>query len=103
MARSFQLVQTSDRNVNQLQQSIAQAVNPLLQNPVTQGNLINGVSLVVGSNTINHGLNAALQGWIIVGINGIASVYDAQATNPSPGKTLILISSAAVTVNLYVF
>ena len=103
MARSFQLVQTTDRNVNQLQQSIAQAVNPLLLNPVTQGNLLTGISLIAGTNTINHGLNTILQGWIVVGINGVASIYDTQSSNPAPGKTLILVSNAAVTVNLYVF
>lgn len=100
---AFQLVQTDDRNVNQLQQSIAQALKPLLSNPATQGLLLPGVSLSSGSTTVNHGLNAKLQGWIIVGQSGLATVYDQQAENTNADKTLALVSSAAVTVTLYVF
>jgi|WetSurMetagenome_2_1015567.scaffolds.fasta_scaffold164270_3 hypothetical protein len=101
--KAIALVQTNDRTINQLQQNFKQSIDPIIQNPLTQGNLINGVVLKIGNNTINHGLNAVLQGWMIVGINGVASIYDNQATNTNASSTLILNSSAAVTINLYCF
>lgn len=96
-------VQTDDRNVNQLQSNISVALFPILQNPQTQGSILENVALVNGSNTINHGLNRTLQGWSIVRQRASASIYDNQDNNTNPTKTLILISNAAVTVNLYVF
>ena len=96
-------VQTADRNTNQLQDNIAQMLRPFITNPVCQGNIVSGVNLVIGSNTINHGLDRTLQGWIITGVNGIANIYDKQASNSQPTKTLILVSDAAVKINLYCF
>jgi len=97
------LVQTTDRNINQLQQNILQALRPIIQNPIANGSVLVGQSLVVGNNTINHGLGRALQGWIVVGISGASTIYDNQATNKNTNLTLILNSSAAVVVNIYVF
>ncbi len=103
MAKAIPLVQTEDRNLNQIQQNITQAVNPLLANPANLGALVTGVKLVIGSNAIGHGLGRALQGWSIVRQRGVASVYDTQDSNSAPTKTLLLTSSAVVTVDIYVF
>jgi hypothetical protein len=97
------LVQSTDRLMNQLQQNIKQAVTPVLRNPLVQGNLITGIALKTGDNTISHGLGQTLQGWIVVGQGSAASFYDKQASNPNTQKTLILNSSADVTINLYCF
>lgn len=104
MSTSIALVQTQDRTVNQLQQNIRQAVDPLLSNPENLGLLITSVILSIGSNTINHGLGRVLQGWSIVRLrNTFAQIYDTQDGNPSPAKTLLLTSDTLVTVDLYVF
>lgn len=97
------LVQTPDRTINQLQQNIKQAVDPVINNPLTQGQLLTSIALTSGTNVINHGLGRKLQGWIVVGQGSAASFYDSQATNPSQNLTLILVASAGVTINLYVF
>lgn len=78
-------------------------IDPVLQNPLVQGRLITGQKLINGTTAVNHGLGRKLQGWIIVGINGIAGIYDTQATNQTPALTLNLVSNAACTVSLWVF
>ena len=94
---------TLDRTVNQLQQNVRQVLDPIASNPITSGNLMTGVVLATGNNTIKHGLNRPLQGWIICGQNAAASFYDLQATNQDTSQYLILNSSAAVTVSIYCF
>jgi len=81
---------------------LAAELNPVLLNPIVSGKMITA-KLAVGTTTINHLLGKALNGWIIVGIDGAAAIYDAQASNPYPDLTVKLVSNAAVTVHLYVF
>jgi len=95
--------QSEDQSVNMLQTTWSSALNPLLANPLSSMVVLKDIVLAIGSNTINHLLNRTLQGWIVVRQNGVANLYDDQAANPLQNKTLILISDAAVTVNLIVF
>lgn len=103
MSKLFQIYQTTDRIINALQSNIAQAVRPLQNNPLSDGTLLSGKNLVVGTNVINHGLNAPLQGYFIVMQTAAFNYYDLQATNPTPAKNLLLVSDTAVTVSIYVF
>ena len=103
MATSIATVQTTDRTVNQLQSNITQAVNPVINNPIVQGTILKNQSLNSGNNIINTGLNKQLQGWIIIRQRGAASFYDQQDSNSNSNNTLILNSSAAVSVDIYVF
>lgn len=90
--------------INQLQQNISQSLNPLIANAITNGNIIENVSLNVGKNVVNHGLNRNLQGWLPIRWQGSwAQIYDLQNLNNSPSKNLILVSNSVVTINLYVF
>lgn len=86
-----------------MQNAWATQLNPLLANPLAQGQLLKSVSLVSGSNSINHKLGRKLQGWIIVRLRASATVYDTQDANQSPAVTLQLTASAPVTVDLWVF
>lgn len=86
-----------------MQTAWAQQLNPLLSNPALSGLILSGVVLGNGTSTINHKLGRKLQGWFIVGINAVAAIYDQQASNQMADKTLVLVSNAACTVNLYVF
>lgn len=87
-----------------MQTTWASQLNPLIQNPVLQTNLLTSITLRSGTNVINHGLGRKLQGWYIVRMrNGAAATYDTQDSNPSPTLTLNLNSSANVVVDLVVF
>lgn len=97
------IFQTMMPDLNMLQTRWASLINPLVACPLTKGLQLSSVVLVSGANSINHKLARKLQGWIIVGIDGVASIYDTQATNSMPDRTLNLVSNAAVTVNLWVY
>jgi hypothetical protein len=94
---------TEDKDLSMMQTKWASVINPLLSTEIVNGNLLENISLKVGTNVINHLLGRKLIGWMIVGINGIANIYDAQANNQTPQNTLILISDAAVTVKVWCF
>lgn len=96
-------VQTSDRDVNQLQENVIRSVEPVIENPIVDGLLLQSVPLTFGANSINHKLGRNLVGWHITRMRAPAIIYDTQDTNLMPGLTLALVTSAAVTVDLYVF
>jgi hypothetical protein len=95
--------QSIDSVFTQMQNVWAQILNKLISRPQNNSLIIPDVDLVVGSNTIQHGLGSTLTGWSIVRINGVASIYDTQATNSATNKSLVLVSDAIVTVTLEVF
>lgn len=78
-------------------------IDPLLSNLITQGRLLPSTPLILGSTIVNHGLQRKLIGWIVVGIDAAATIYDNQASNQTPQLTLSLTSDAACNVNLWVF
>lgn len=96
-------VQTDNREVNQLQSNILSYLNTLGQNALLSGAILQKQSLISGSNTINHKLNRPLQGWFIIRQRSGAAIYDDQDNNTTPNRTLILISSADVVVDIFVF
>lgn len=90
-------------SLDQMQNKWAAIINPILRAPIANGLLLTNVALSNGTTIVNHKLGRKLQGYIIVGINGAAQVYDNQATNQMPELTLSLTSNAAVTCSLWVF
>ncbi len=94
---------TSDRILAMLQDQWASQINPVLANPLVQGRLISNISLVTGSNTINTLLGRKLQGYIVVMKSANVTIYDTQATNPMPDKTLQLVASGPAAISLWCF
>jgi hypothetical protein len=86
-----------------LQVKWASILNPLLGNPSNNASVLKNVALVTGTNVVNTLLGRTLQGWSIVRQRGPASFYDMQDTNQSPSLTLVLVSSADVSVDILVF
>lgn len=78
-------------------------MNPIIQLPINQGILLKSIFLVSGSNTIPHKLQRNLQGWFLTRIRGSSTIYDHQDNNLYPSLTLILMSSADVVIDLFVF
>ena len=75
-------------------------LDPVIASPMVGVSVLEGITLQVGSNTIDHKLGQMQQGWFLTDINGIATVYRSAPFNP---KTLQLTSSAVITVNIGVF
>lgn len=105
MSGAIAKVQTVDRNINQLQSNISQATQAVLNNPLANGGaLLTSVPLKVGANVVSHKLGRKLQGWFIVRMRGAFSqIFDTQDSNGDGVRTLLLNSSVAVTVDLFVF
>ncbi len=97
------IFQSKDTALMLMQTKWSGQLSPLIANPITQGIILSQVHLINGDLVINHSLGRKLVGWIIIGIGAAATIYDKQATNQTPDLTLVLNSSAATTVNLYVF
>lgn len=95
-------IQSSNRVISLLQNNIVKAITNLNSVPLNSGLLLQDIDLAIGDNTVYTGLPAALQGWIVTRLNGASVIYDKQQTNTNPA-TLILNSSAVVTVDLFVF
>lgn len=77
-------------------------LNKFISNPIVNGVPITGVSLIMGSNAINHKLGRKPQGYIVT------SMYDAYAEiyrepSQSPNSVLLLNASAPTVVDLYVY
>lgn len=94
---------TDNKDMTLLQTGWASQLNPLLRNPLSNGRLVQSLPIVSGINVIPHKLGRKLQGWIITRQNAAATFYDQQDSNSSPQLTLVLQSSAPVTVDIYVF
>lgn len=89
--------------IDQMQLRWASLLQPLLDSPTAAPVLLQ-LTLASGDNTVNHLLGRKLVGWMSVGFHGAyADLFDKQASNPIPDKTLILNSSAATAVTLMVF
>lgn len=100
---SLPIYQTANKDVSLLQTTWATQLNPLLGNPLVNGVLLHGVKLANGTTIINHTLGRKLTGWMLVGINAAATVFDNQASNQQPQLTLSLTSNAVATCNIWVF
>lgn len=102
-------VQTSDRNINQLQQNLISAINQLQQQINTSNASISGIipggvfvnnqALQTGNNTIIHSLGSIPTNYLITNSNAEVTTYLISATSNS----LTLHASADATVNLFVF
>jgi len=101
--RAIPSVNTSDPVINRVQDNLLAGLKAIGQSPILGGSLLTGVILASGDNTIRHGLGSVLSGWMVVRQRGAATLYDKQDSNTIPASTLVLNSSAAVTVDLYVF
>lgn len=99
------LIQTSIADLSQLETKWKAILDPLLRLPILQGRTLSTVKLTAGSNQINHGLGRKLVGWLPVRWHGAwAQIYDNQDLGTTnTGLFLVLVASAPVTVDLYVY
>ncbi len=94
----FQTINTGSQPLQQIQRNITQAINVIESKPFQGGNLLTGVSLAVGANSIPHKLGRQLQIWVIADINAAPTLYKTSADT----KFLNLQCSAQCVVSLWV-
>lgn len=103
MITKFSKIQSPDKILNRVQDDLSRVLNPVLANPILSYNRLVNVSLVDGTTVIPHGLGRTLVGWELSRVRGPATIYDLQDANSTPDANLILVSSAAVSVDLYLY
>jgi len=101
--KAFRKVTSGDRNISQLQSNVDQAVSDVIKAPILNGRLVDDVKLTSAPTRIEHKLGRKPSGYIIVKRNADAQVYDSLANEESPTLFLPLISSADVTVSIWIF
>lgn len=100
---TFQKVITENFEINKVQTNINKKFEEVTSNRILQGRLIENVSLAAGTDkTIDHGLGRSAK-WLVVRNSAEGYPQDKQSTNPTPSQTLVLFSTSARTVDLYVF
>lgn len=100
----FDKVQTLDRPLNMIQDSLEKTLNPVFDNPLMSGQLLKNIALTTGNNSINHKLGRKLVGWFVTRVRDVpATLYDTQDSNPLPNLTLDINSSADIVLDIYVF
>ena len=94
---------TGDRQTQQLQRDIQQATVAIKSLPFAQGNLIEGLSLKTGANTVQHGLPQAWRGALLMTPSGYAAWCVTQTTPPAPASQLSVMVSTSITCDLWVW
>lgn len=97
---SFRRVRLKDKETETLQANLIQTLQPILKSDIIDGTILRDVSLVSGSNTIDHNLNRPVEGWIIIDqVGNAATVYRTSWDT----RTITLTASADTTISLWVF
>jgi hypothetical protein len=91
---------SDDKNFSMMQTQWSQQLNKILDIPMLNGISLNQVSIVTGTNVINHRLSRKQQGWFITDIDSAVSIYRSEPFNT---QTLTLTSSGNAVINLWVF
>lgn len=101
MLPPFERIPVSNAELQRVQDRLLVTLVPMSRVAVLDGVLLKGLSLTTSFQNVNHGLGRAPAGWIVVGKNANADVWE----NPliRTGLVLVLRSSAAVNVDLWVF
>jgi cytosine/adenosine deaminase-related metal-dependent hydrolase len=104
MIQPLRKVRTTNDELRQLQSAVEATLGGIVRRDILDGQVVRSVRLTAGAPVaVEHGLGRQVTGWIVVGRDADAVVWDDQAVNPTPARTLRLVASADVTVSLWVF
>lgn len=104
MPKVFRKLNSASRDLNLVQDNIEDAIGDLGSNQFLNAVILKDIELTAGQdNIISHKLGRKLIGWTLIRKRGLGDVYDLQDSNSTPNLTLILRTSATVTVDIRVF
>ena len=99
----FTHLSTGNAATDQVQGYIATALHPLFQLPFASGNRVQEVEITTADTVVNHGLEQATEGWIILKQNAAQIIYESATVNDFPETTVILKAGGTVTADLFFF
>jgi hypothetical protein len=93
------------REVQQYCDNLAARVDEICRIPTLRGNLIDGVTLStsVSGTVVSHGLGRAYRGWIVVRVSAATAPIIDELASSDATKALVLRTSQACTVSVWVF
>jgi len=100
---SFTQLATGNTSTDQVQGYIATALNPLFQLPFASGNRVQDVDLTTTDTIVDHGLEQAPEGWIVLKQDAGVAIYESATVNDFPETTVILKAGGTVTADLFFF
>ena len=100
MLKQYKKITAKEREVNQLQENIEQALNPIVAKQVVDGILIRTIALKAGSiNNVSHKLGRKPVGYIIVSKDANSQIWNAELK-----KSILQIQcSINTTISIWVF
>lgn len=103
MLQPYQPLKQQDENLARMQQRVKSAFDRVTPMVILDGVLVQNVSLSSAAATlVKHGLGRAAVGWIVVDIQGAATVYRVRQ-GTIPADVLPLQASSNVVCSLWVF
>lgn len=99
----FRPLRTSDAELLAIQKSLQEALDPLSSNQFLDSILLDEVALTTSFQNIPHKLGRKYVGWVVVGKDADARVWNDTAANTEAESFVRLRASASVNVRLYVF
>jgi hypothetical protein len=101
----YSSVNSDNPEVRVLDQRLLAIFNSIIKNPLLNSpTIVKSILLTSGVDTlVNHGLNRVVTGWIVIDKNGSGDVYQSTTTNTIPNASIILKSTATITVSILFF
>ena len=100
---SFTQLSTGNASIDQVQGYIATAINPLFQLPFASGNRVQDQDLSTADTIVDHGLEQAPEGWIVLKQDAAQVIYESATVNDFPETTIIMKAGGSVTADLFFF
>jgi hypothetical protein len=96
-------INVDDFQLSKVQDNVDAAFSTLQRdNPFLNGVFVTA-TIQTFDTAVDHGLQRALNGYIIVGRNANAVIYTSTTNNLRPTDLILLKASATVTANIYFF
>jgi hypothetical protein len=100
----YKRIHTSDPVIEELQDNLSPILSQIEKTQILDGVLLKDQALVAGASTyLSHGLERAPIGYLVTRKRSSAIIHDLQDDNSTARKTLCLVSSADVTIDVWVF
>ena len=100
---TFTQLSTGNAATDQQMGYIATALNPLFQLPFASGNRVQDLEITTSDTIVDHGLEQAPEGWIILKQNAAQVIYESATANDFPQNTIILKAGGTVTADIFFF
>lgn len=99
----FKTINLKDQDISRIQSNITQTFNSILNKKILDGQLLEDIDLTTSFQNIEHKLNRAVIGYIVVKRNADSRVWDNEANNTKKELFLTLKANVSVTVSLWIF